>query len=257
MGDITLLLLLFAAFSVAWIEFLPKRFDAVPKLAVAVIIIGAGIHWLPNWYGWVVILLGLVDLVWTYHAFARDSQWPGPIILLTRAVRLTLAGIRGLGRFVIGLFARRKANAAPKEKIPLSKADKAARMRHWSSALALIVVSPIAAMPAILVFALVLVGLQVMTGHSLGPDEGLTGFIKDWLGWGFVTLGVALDFMFRRLWLSLPALIVAGSAGATFARKSGSYWRRFGLAALAIGSLYPVVFLLGYSLVWSDEPFFN
>ena len=158
---------------------------------------------------------------------------------------------------MIGLFARRKANAAQKEKIPLSKADKAARIRKWSTALALIVVSPVASMPANLMFALVLVGLQVMTGHSLGPDEGLTGFIKDWLGWGFVTLGVALDFMFRRLWLSLPALIVAGSAGATFARKSGSYWRRFGLAALAIGSLYPGVFLLGYALDWSDGPLFN
>ncbi len=302
MGDITLLLLLFAAFSVAWIEFLPKRFDAVPKLAVAVIIIGAGIHWLPNWYGWVVILLGLVDLVWTYHAFARDSQWPGPIIVLTRAARVTLAVIRGCGRFVIDLFARRKRSAAQKEKIllskderaarilnwssglavirgcgrfvidlfarrkrsaaqkekiPLSKDERAARIRKWSSGLALIIVSPVAAMPAILIFALVLVGLDIVTNDAPGFDEGLAGFIKDWLGWSFVTLGVVLDVISKRFLLALPALIVAGSVGATFVLKSGSYWRRFGLAALAIGTLYPVTFLGAWAFGWFDEPFFN
>ena len=80
MGDLILFLLLVTAFFVAFIEFLPKRFDAVPKLAVAVIIIGAGTRWLPNWYGWFVLVLGLADLFWTWHAFARDSDWPGPII---------------------------------------------------------------------------------------------------------------------------------------------------------------------------------
>lgn len=257
MGDNILWLLLFAAFLVAFIEFLPKRFDAVPKLAVAVIIVGAGIRWLPNWYGWVVLLVGLADLFWTYHAFARDSEWPGPIILLTRAGRVTLAGIRGFSRIVIDLFARRKERAAQKEKIPLSRAEMGARIRKWSSALALIIVSPVAAIPAAFVLTLASLVIYAVFGDADGIGGGPVGFIKSWLAGTFMIVVVVLDLIYRRFWLALPALIVVGYGGAAFVLKSGSYWRRFARAALAIGTLYPVVYMLAFAFDWFDEPFFN
>ena len=162
-----------------------------------------------------------------------------------------------MGRFVIGLFARRKANAAQKEKIPLSKADKAARIRHWSSALALIVVSPIAAMPAIFLFVPVSTLIYAIFGDASGFDWGLVNIIKSWLGGTFVILLVVLDLIYRRFWIALPIIIVVGSVGATFALKTGPYWRRFRFAALVIGTLYPVAFALANTFDWFDEPFFN
>ena len=76
MNNTFLLVLILTAFTVAWIEWVPKRYGVFLSLFYSLVVVSIGIGWLPEWYGWVVLLLGIAELVWIYFSPKRRKEWP-------------------------------------------------------------------------------------------------------------------------------------------------------------------------------------
>lgn len=73
MNDIFLMLLFFTVFAVTWIEWIPERYGIFAKLFLSLVIVFNGILWLPAWYGWIVVSLGIAQLAWIYFSPKRRS----------------------------------------------------------------------------------------------------------------------------------------------------------------------------------------
>jgi hypothetical protein len=87
MIDTLLLLLFLTAFAVAWIEWIPKRYTVFLRLFYLLIVVSIGIRWLPEWYGWVVLLMAIADLTWIYFSPKRREEWPNLFSAPARVLR--------------------------------------------------------------------------------------------------------------------------------------------------------------------------
>ncbi len=94
---------------------------------------------------------------------------------------------------------------------------------------------------------------RVRTLATAGP----TNLLIIALGRSILIVYVALDVISKRVLILLPVFVVAGVAGASLAARSQRFWGRLSFAALFIGLLYPVVFILAETFDWHDGPLFN
>ena len=74
MSDIFLWFLLVAAFTVAWIEWIPERYGIFAQLLLSMVVVTIGLGWIPEWYGWLVLLIGIAELVWIYHLSETQTR---------------------------------------------------------------------------------------------------------------------------------------------------------------------------------------
>jgi hypothetical protein len=256
-NDIFLLLLFVAAFSVAWIEWIPERYEVFFKLFLSLVVVSIGIGWLPEWYGWVVLLLGIAELVWIYFSPKRRKEWPNLISEPARVLRDGALAVKSAASSV----ASRKRDRKPVERADASREKTSfltvARSRNAAGAVCAVVLSPIAAIPSALVLPVLLVAWDMLIGNAPQLDGDLQEVAKHALGLSFVAIVATADLFARHLLISGPLLLAGGYAITAYSIGSGIFWRRYSRGLLLFGTIYPIVYVAADVFDWFDGPFFN
>jgi hypothetical protein len=249
-NDIFLLLLFIAAFAVAWIEWIPERYGIFPKLLLSLLVVTIGLGWIPEWYGWVVLSIGIAELAWIYFSPKRRKEWPNLFSGPTRALRdCALAVARRMpDRKSVG-----RADSPREKKSFLT----AARMRNAVGAVSAVVLSPIAALPTVFVLSVLLVTWDALFGNAPQVAGDLQEAAKQVLGRSFVAVVATADLFARHLLISGPLLFAGGYAIAAYSIGSGVFWQRYSRGLLLFGTIYPTVFVAAVVFGWFDGPFFN
>ena len=257
MTDFLLSLLVLGAFVVAWIEWIPKRYGVFLTLSITFSVIAAGIRWLPEWHGWVVLLIGIAELVWIYFSPTRRKEWPNLFsapfgLLRDSAIAVKSAVSSGASR-MRERKATRRADS-PREKTNFLTMD---RLRKSVGAVFAVVLSPLAAIPSALVLSALGFTWLMLFGNGLEAAVDLQVALKQALGIGFMAIYATLDLFFRHGWLSGPLLLGGGYAIAAYSIGSGIFWQRYSRGLLLFGAIYPVVYVAAEVFDWFDGPFFN
>jgi hypothetical protein len=228
MIDILLLLLFLTEFAVAWIEWIPKRYTVFLRLFYSLVVVSIGIRWLPEWYGWVVLLLGIAQLAWIYFSPKRRKEWPNMFSGPARVLRDGALAVKS-----------------------------AARLRNAAGAVCAVVLSPIAAIPSALVLPVLLVAWELLIGNAPQLDNDLQEVAKNALGLSFMAIVATADLFARHLLISGPLLLAGGYAFTAYSIGSGVFWRRYSRGLLLFGTIYPIVYVAADVFDWFDGPFFN
>lgn len=247
MNNLLLSLLIVAVFAIVWIEWVPQRYAVVSKLLLSFVVISIGIGWLPEWYGWVVLLIGIAEVAWIYFSPKRRKEWPN----------LFSAPIEVLREVVIAIRKRERKSERPVEPTEPAKpeAEKtsfmtAERARNTAAAVATVALSPIAAIPWVIVLSVILVASDMFLGNAPQLANDLPEAARQVLGRSYVALVATADLFFRYLWLSGPLLLAGAYAIVVYSK---SYIR----GLLLFGIIYPLVFVAADIFDWFDGPFFN
>jgi hypothetical protein len=257
MSDIILLLLVIVAIIVAWIEGIPKRFDVKLKIVAAGVVVAVGISWIPAWYGWVVVIVGLADLYWLYRSLLRDEHLSDSIGSLINAAHSVFAWLSDFLTTTVERFRSHNELSQTKRQTEGTKAGAARTGRVVFGTIAIFVSSPITAIPYTLTLVLLLTAADAVLGDSYGFDKGWPEALKYILGHTIVTLIVTLDVIARWFVVTVPLLLGVSFVAARAAAASERFWRRLFYAGLLLGALYPVLFILADAMGSLDEPVFN
>lgn len=257
MTDLIVLVLLLAVFSIAWIEVIPRRYSVVLQLLIALMTMSAGIRWSPNWYGWVVLAIGLAGFA------TAICLWPDRqrrLTALRRAWReLQQIGSRvlhwsaTLANTAISSIKRRwviRRASAGKENLPVRKGN-------WPRAFALIIASPFAAIPAILVLVLLLTTADLVSGDFYSIGNAQQSFVKFVFGRAFVTWLISIGIVFNLFQFTTPLLCAVSYYAVKKVRATSPMRRYPKITLLAPGLVYPSMFMLASMLGWLNEPFYN
>ena len=117
--------------------------------------------------------------------------------------------------------------------------------------------SPIAAIPMIFVFALLLYALNMIGGDEYDLATNAPGTLRYILGYTFVIWVATLDVISRWFFVALLFFTGLGFIAANYASRSTRFARKLALSTLLIGGVYPLVFLLAAALDVFNEPIFN
>ena len=257
MNGIILPLLLLTAFSVAWIEWVPERYGIFPKLVISLVVVSIGIGWLPEWYGWVILLIGMAELVWIYFSPKRRKEWPNLFSGPARALRDGALAVRSAASSIASRNRDRKLverGDSPRKKTNFLTAT---RLRNAVGAVCAVVLSPIAALPSVLVMSVVLVTWDVFFGNAPQLSGDLQEAAKHVLGLSYVAVVATADLFARQLLISGPVLLAGGYAITAYSAGSGAFWKRYSRGLLLFGTIYPIVFVAADIFGWFDGPFFN
>jgi len=257
MTDFLLTLLVLGAFVVAWIEWIPKRYGVFLTLSISFSLIAAGIRWLPAWHGWVVLLIGIADLVWIYFSPRRRKEWPNLFSAPFGLLRDSAIAVKSaLGSGIRRMRERKATRQAdfPREKTNFLTMD---RLRKAVGAFFAVMLSPLAAIPSALVFSALLFTWYALFEDGLQADVDLLVALKQAIGIGFMAIYATLDLFFRHGWLSGPLLLAVGYTIAAYSIGSGVFWHRYSRGLLLFGAIYPVVYIAADVFDWFDHPFFN
>ena len=257
MNGTFLWLLFLTAFTVAWIEWIPKRYSVFLRLFYSLVVVSIGIGWLPEWYGWVVLLLGIAELVWIYFSPKRRKEWPNLFSGPARVLRDGGLAVKSAASSVASRRRDRKSVEradAPREKTSFLTV---ARSRNAAGAVCAVVLSPIAAIPSALVLPVLLVAWEMLMGNSPQLGDDLQEVAKHSLGLSFMAIVATADLFARHLLISGPLLLAGGYAISAYSIGSGVFWRRYSRGLLLFGTIYPIVFVAADVFGWFDGPFFN
>ena len=119
------------------------------------------------------------------------------------------------------------------------------------------VLSPIAAIPSVLVLSVLLVAWDAFFGNAPQLAGDLQEAAKQVLGRSYVTVVATADLFTRHLLISGPLLFAGGYAIAAYSIGSGVFWQRYSRGLLLFGTIYPIVFVAAAVFGWFDGPFFN
>ena len=245
------------ALTAAWIEWLPRKSDILIDVVFAIIIIGIGLGWMPKWYGWVVTVIGVADLAWQYQKGVREFGWPHLRDLLERFARF----IRAAPGVAASFFSRAEELETPTPDFDETAAKVPSQpripRRVWIGGIALTAFSPIAAIPAAIVLAIILTLINSMLVDAESLAFSFAPIAKSVLGNAFLIQVATLDIVIRGFLLTGPLLLFAGVGGAKWADRAGCYWQRLLGAGVLLGALYPAIFIVASTIGWFDEPFFN
>lgn len=257
MTDLIVLVLLIAVFSVAWIEVIPRRYSVVLNLLTALMTISAGIRWAPNWYGWLVLAIGLAGLA------AAISLWPGRERFLS-ALRGGSSGLRQIVSRVVrwlGALASMAKSSVNRYRIirrtSPGKENPRVRKGNWPRAFALIIASPVAAIPATLVLVLLLTMVDLASGDFYSIGNAQQSFAKFIFGRAFVTWLISVGIVFNLFHITVPLLCVMSYYVVTKVRATSPTLRYQKITLLAPGLVYPSMFMVASMLGWLNEPFYN
>jgi hypothetical protein len=257
MNNTFLLVLILTAFTVAWIEWIPKRYTVFLRLFYLMVVLSIGIGWLPEWYGWVVLLLVIADLTWIYFSPKRRREWPNLFSAPARVLRDGALAVKSAVSSVASRWRDRKLverDDAPRDKTNFLTA---ARLRNAAGAVCAVVLSPIGAIPSALVLPVLLVAWELLMGNAPQLDDDLQEVAKNALALSFMSIIATADLFSRHLWMSGPLLLAGGYAISAYSIGSGVFWRRYSRGLLLFGTIYPIVYVAADVFDWFDGPFFN
>lgn len=268
MGELILWLLIVAALAVAWIEWIPQRYAVFPQILVALSLIPAGLQWLPAWYGWATSLLGVAIIIWLYYSPKRRKDWPDLFAFPVAVARRVFGCLKAvIARSATGIRSWNNARRSGREEIhssieTVTRASDTPRgtgqtVRVGFGAAALLVLSPLAAIPWTLLTVLVLLAGQALFGSLPDSADSIGEIAKLVLGQTLVLVIVAIDVMSRYVFLSLPVLVAVACVVSRWMISSRPLKRRFIAGLLGCGALYPIVIFLADIFDAFDGPFYN
>lgn len=257
MNDLFLVLLLVAAFAVAWIEWIPERYGIFPKLLLSLLVVLIGTGWIPAWYGWVVLLIGIAQLVWFYFSPKRRKEWPNLFSAPARALRYCASAVGSAARSVARRIFKHKPVGRTDSPEKKTRFLTAPRLRNAAGAVCAVVLSPFAAIPSVIVLSVLLVTWDAFLSDAPQLAGGLQEAARQVLGRSFVTIVATADLFARHLLISGPLLFAGGYAIAAHSIGSGVFWQKYTRGLLLFGTIFPIVFVTAGALHWFDGPFFN
>jgi len=268
MGELILWLLIVAALAVAWIEWIPQRYAIFPQILVALSLIPAGLLWLPYWYGWATSIVGAASLVWIYFSPKRRKDWPNLFMLPVVAARRSCVWLKAIVAWSVIKFrgwksvqraVSRKPHLSDKAAARASDMSKAMgeKIRVWLGTVALFVLSPLAAIPWMLLTVLFLIAGDALFGSLPAFVDGATDIAKYILGRTFVSVIAVINVMARHAFLSVPVFLAVAYVISRWAAHAEPFWRRIFIGLFCCGALYPLVFILADILDAFDGPLYN
>lgn len=268
MGELILWLLIVAVLAVAWIEWIPQRFAIFPQILVALSLIPAGLQWLPAWYGWATSLLGIATIIWLYFSPKRRKEWPGLFAFPVVVARRFFGCLKTVfATSATSIRSWSKARRSDGEEAPSSNATSARAsdapegtgqtVRVGFGAAALLTLSPLTAIPWMLLTVLVLLAGEALSGSLPASADSVGGTAKHVVGSTFVLVIVAIDVMSRYVFLSLPVLVAVACFISRWMMRARPLTRRFIAGAFCCGALYPIVIFLADIFDAFDGPLYN
>jgi hypothetical protein len=257
MNDTFLFLLFIAAFSVAWIEWIPKRYGIFIRLWISLSLVISGIESVPDWRGWFFLSAGIAILAWIYFSPKRRKEWPNLFSGPARVLRDGALEVKSAASTVASRRRDRKAAERADSLREKTNFLTAARLRNAAGAVCAVVLSPIAAIPSALVLPVLLVAWEMLMGNAPQLDDDLQEVAKNALALSFMSIIATADLFSRHLWMSGPLLLAGGYAISAYSIGSGVFWRRYSRGLLLFGTIYPIVYVAADVFDWFDRPFFN
>lgn len=257
MNDIFLLFVLVTVFAVASIEWIPRRYGVFLDLIFLLLVISTGIGWLPEWYGWVVLLIGIAQLAWIYFSPQRRKEWPTLFSAPIKALRHCALALTSAGRSLAGRMPERRPPVQADATEEKDRFLTLVRIRNGAGAVCSVVLSPIAAIPSALVLSVLLVGWDVLLGNAPQAGGDLQAATKQVFGVSFVTIVAAIDLLARYWLISAPLLLAGGYAITAYSIGSGAFWRRYSRGLLLFGTVFPILYVAASVFGWFDGPLFN
>jgi hypothetical protein len=225
------------------------------------VVLSIGIGWLPEWYGWVVLLIVIADLTWIYFSPKRRREWPNLFSAPAKVLRDGALAVKSAVKSAASSVAsrRRDRKLVERDDAPREKTNfvTAARLRNAAGAVCAVVLSPIAAIPSALVLPVLLVAWELLMGNAPQLDDDLQEVAKNALALSFMSIIATADLFSRHLWMSGPLLLAGGYAISAYSIGSGVFWRRYSRGLLLFGTIYPIVYVAADVFDWFDGPFFN
>ena len=136
----------------------------------------------------------------------------------------------------------------------MSKSAPYSRLRIGSYALALLVLSPIAAVPVTLVLMFILGDSVFQASDGAAATLSLRSELA--IRHTGATIFIALLFIAERALIVLPVFIAASVACVNLTLNGERKWRALGVIVLTFGALYPAVLIVGQFFDW-DNSLFN
>jgi hypothetical protein len=253
-------LIVFVITCAVLIEFRPRRLELVLHFAVLITALSAGISWLPDWYGWLALLLTSIYMFWLYRAIQRDETtveelrrlfvWAGQArewlgVRLAEFFRWTKTCAKMIS-------SRRKTDH---DQRPESASDSP---RHPVRVSVVLALSGIAtAIPASLFAALILITLDTMTGDSTTTLGGGSESVRYLLGVTFVIWVSGLQVAIDQFVVSLPVIGLLAYTAAVLAARVDRRWIYYLGSALLLGAVYPVFYTIASVTGQLGGPIFN
>jgi hypothetical protein len=125
------------------------------------------------------------------------------------------------------------------------------------TALVLVVTSPVAAVPLSVVLSAILTVAELVNAGGGTTAIAQSGVLKFTLGQAYVVLVSSLNILGMKPLLGVPLLLAAAFSGAAFILRTGHQARRVLLAAAAVGSIYPALYVIASLSGWPGTGLFN
>lgn len=250
------LLLIVALFAIVWIEFYPKRLDSVVYFLLygcaLLCVLLVGLFWLPAPAGWALTVLGIVGLYWNWRRFGRKVNWT-PLEAFVSSVWRAVSRQAARARKVRGEYVARRATGQH-ESLPESAPS---RWRLILIALVLVISSPFAAALLSAVLSAVLTAIEFVTQGSGMEAIVQSGPLQFTLGQAYVVLFSSLHVLATKPLLGVSLLLSTALIGAAVVLRTGYTPRRMVLAVVAVGAVYPALYVVADLSGWLGTGMFN
>lgn len=250
------LLLIVAILAVVWIEFYPKRLDPPVYFLLygfaLLCVLLLGLIWLPAPAGWVLVALGIVALYWNWRRYGRKVNW-APLKAFVSSIVRTMSRRATRARQVVDGFVSRRAGGQqekPTQFVP-------SRWHLFLTALVLVLVSPLAAAPLSAVLSAVLTAIELVTQGGGMAAIVQNGPLKFALGHAYIVLFSSLHILASKPLLGAPLLLATALVCAAFLQRTGYTARGIALAIVAVGAVFPVLYVFAELSGWLGTGMFN
>lgn len=260
MPDFSLLIIL-AVIAVIWIEFYPKRLDPPVYFLLHgcswLSVLLVGLSWMPAPTGWALLVLGVVGLYWTWRRYGQEIDWAPLKTFLSSVVR-TVSRQSVRARHAIEGFAARGATArsiaVQREQLPRSTVS---CRRLILTALFLMIISPIAAVPLSIALSAILTITEFVTQGDGMRAIVQSGALKVTLGQAYIVLMSSLHVLVSKPHLGVPLLLATALGSAAFVLPPDRNARRLTLSVVAVGATYPLIYIVAELSGWLGTGMFN
>ncbi len=260
MPDFSLLIIV-VVIAVIWIEFYPKRLDPPVYFLLHgfawLSVLLLGFSWLPAPTGWAFVVLGVVGLYRNWRRYGQEIDWTPLKAFLSSVVR-TVSRQAVRARQAIEAFAARRATARSmarrQEQLPRSTVSR----RHLIlTALFLVIISPIAAVPLSIALSAIMTVMEFVTQGGSMTAIVQSGALKVTLGQAYIVLMSSLHLLVSKPHLGVPLLLATALGSAAFVLRTDRNARRLVLSVVAVGAIYPLIYVVAELSGWLGTGMFN
>jgi len=252
MTDIAVLIV-FVITCAVLIEFRPRWLVLALQNAVIVGALSASLSWLPEWYGWLALLLTFGYSFWLYRAIQRDEE---TLLEVRRLFGWVRQGLRRLRIQLANLFHRMTDLAAKARRQQPDTAPHSTNHPVMASVL-LTLTALFTSIPACLIAAVIFAAGDMLTGASSLSTAGSGETVRYVLGIAFVIWVSGLQVAIDQFAITIPVIGLLAYAIASLATRAKRRWATYLGGALVLGAVCPALYVIASVTGQLGEPIFN